>query len=179
MIHDTAYMEVPLWKNLDSLRIQNPPIFYANPMPTKNRSQWLRSFFNKWIRLYRGLLQVFGFVLWSSRRGPYVPTLLIAVLVGESTTRLGTLPSQLLEPIYPPTKALANTPAMTRSIANNRTISNAFSFKEIPYQARCQPFMFKRPLSQFHLGLLSKFVESAVSWDLSSPCPTPDAWKLP
>ena len=89
---------------------------------------------------------------------------------------MGTLPSQLLEPIYPPTKALMTTPAMTRSIANNMTtISNALSFIAIPFQARGHPFMFKRPLSQFHLGLLSKFVESAVSWDLPSPCPTPDA----
>ena len=103
------------------------------------------------------------------------PQFLTAILVGESTTRVSTLPSQLLEPIYPPTKALMNTPAMTRSITNNRAISNAFSFIEIPYRARCHPFMFKRPLSQFHLGLLSKFVESGVSWDLSSPCPTPDA----
>ena len=103
------------------------------------------------------------------------PQFLTAILVGESTTRVSTLPSQRLEPIYPPTKALANTPAMTRSIANNMTISNAFSFIATPYQARGHPFTFKRPLSQFHLGLLSKFVESAVSWDLPSPCPTLDA----
>ena len=89
--------------------------------------------------------------------------------------RVSTLPSQLLEPIYPPTKALASTPAMMRSIANNMTISKAFTFIAIPHQARDHPFMFKRPLSQFHLGLLSKFVESAVSWDLPSHCPTPDA----
>ena len=30
-------MEVPLWKNLDSLRIRNPLIFYANPMPIKRK----------------------------------------------------------------------------------------------------------------------------------------------
>jgi len=89
--------------------------------------------------------------------------------------RVSNLPGQLLEPIYPPTKALAITPAMMRSIANNMTISKAFSFIKIPHQARDHPFMFKRPLRQFHLGLLSKFVESAVSWDLPSPCPTPDA----
>ena len=103
------------------------------------------------------------------------PQFLTAILVGESTTRVGTLPSQLLGPIYPPTKALANTPAMTRSIANNMTISNTFSFIAIPHQARGHPFIFKRPLSQFHLGLLSKFVESAVSWGLSPRCPTLDA----
>jgi hypothetical protein len=85
------------------------------------------------------------------------------------------MPSRLLEPIYPPTKALMNTPAMTRSIANNMTISNAFSFIAIPFQARAHPFMFKRPLSQFHLGLLLRSVKSAVSWDLPSPCPTPNA----
>ena len=89
--------------------------------------------------------------------------------------RVSNLPGQLLEPIYPPTKALAITPAMMRSIAKNMTISKAFSFIAIPHQARDHPSMFKRPLRQFHLGLLSKFVESGVSWDLASPCPTPDA----
>ena len=89
--------------------------------------------------------------------------------------RVRILPGQQLVPIYPPTKALASTPAMMRSIANNMTISKAFSFIAIPHQARDHPFMFRRPLSQFHLGLMSKFVESAVSWDLPSPCPTPDA----
>jgi hypothetical protein len=89
--------------------------------------------------------------------------------------RVSNLPGQLLEPIHPPTRALAITPAMMRSIAKNMTISKAFSFIAIPHQARDHPSMFKRPLRQFHLGLLSKFVESAVSWDLPSPCPTPDA----
>jgi hypothetical protein len=89
--------------------------------------------------------------------------------------RVSNLPGQLLEPIYPPTKALASTTAVIRSIANNMTISKAFSFIAIPHQASGHPFMFKRPLRQFHLGLLSKFVESAVSWDLPSPCRTPDA----
>jgi hypothetical protein len=37
MIYSTEYMEVPLWKNLDSPRIQNPPIFYASPMPIKRK----------------------------------------------------------------------------------------------------------------------------------------------
>ena len=89
--------------------------------------------------------------------------------------RVSNLPGQLLEPIYPPTKALASTPAMMKSIANNMMISNAFTLIAIPYQTRGHPSMFKRPLSQFHLGLLSRFVESAVSWDLPSLCPTPDA----
>jgi hypothetical protein len=89
--------------------------------------------------------------------------------------RVSNLPGQLLEPIYPPTKALAITPAMMRSIAKNMTISKAFSFIKIPHLARDHLSMFKRPLRQFHLGLLSKFVGSAVSWDLPSPCPTPDA----
>ena len=89
--------------------------------------------------------------------------------------RVSTLPGQLLEPIYPPTKALASTPAMMKSIANNMMISNTPTFIAIPYQARDHPSMFKLPLNQFHLGLLSRFVESAVSWDLPSPCPTPDA----
>ena len=82
---------------------------------------------------------------------------------------------QLVYLIYPPQKALASTPAMTRSIANNMTISNTLSFIAIPHQARGHPFMFKPPLSPFHLGLMSNFVESAVSWDLPSPCPTLDA----
>jgi len=103
------------------------------------------------------------------------PQFLTAILVGESTTRVNTLPSQLLELLYLPTKALANTPAMTRTIAHNMTISKAFSFIAIPFQARGHPLTLKQPLSQFHLGLLSKFVESAVFWDLRSPCPTPDA----
>ena len=89
--------------------------------------------------------------------------------------RVSNLPGQLLEPIYPPTKALAITPAMMRSITNNMTISKAFNFIAIPHQASGHSFMFKRPLRQFHLGLLSKFVESAVFWDLPSPCLTPDA----
>ena len=93
--------------------------------------------------------------------------------------RVGNLPGQLLEPIYPRTKALASTTAVMRSIANNMTISKAFSFMAIPHQASGHPFMFKRPLSQFHLGLLSKFVESVVSWNLPSPCLTPDALRLP
>ena len=96
-------------------------------------------------------------------------------MVGESTKRVSTLLSQLLELLYPPTKALANTPAMTRTIAHNMTISKAFSFIAIPFQARGHPLTLKQPLSQFHLGLLSKFVEPAVSWGLSPRCPTPDA----
>ena len=103
------------------------------------------------------------------------PQFATAILVGESTTRLKTLPIQLLEPVYAPIRAFMNIPATTRSIANYMTISNAFSFIAIPYQARGHPLTLKRPLSQFHLGLLSKFLESAVSWDLLSPCPTPDA----
>ena len=50
--------------------------------------------------------------------------------------RVSTLPGHLLEPIYPPTKALASTPAMMRSIANNMTISKAFAFMAIHHQAR-------------------------------------------
>jgi hypothetical protein len=89
--------------------------------------------------------------------------------------RVSNLAGQVLEPIYPPTKALATTPAIMRSIANNMTISKAFSFIAIPHQASGHPFIFKRPLRQFYLVLLSKFVESAVSWDLPCPCLTPDA----
>jgi hypothetical protein len=89
--------------------------------------------------------------------------------------RVSNLPGQLLEPIYPPTKALASTTAVMRSITNNMTISKAFSFITIPQHASGHPFRFKLPLRQFHLGLLSKFVEFAISWDLPSPCPTPDA----
>jgi hypothetical protein len=89
--------------------------------------------------------------------------------------RVSNLPGQLLEPIYPPTKALAITTAVMRIIANNMTIFKAFTFITIPHLASGRPFMFKRPLRQFHLVLLSKFVESAVSWDLPCPCPTPDA----
>ena len=102
-----------------------------------------------------------------------------AILVGQSTMRGSTLPSQLLEPVYLPKNALTNTPAMTRSIANNTTISNALIFKTIPFQARAHPLTLKRPLSQFHLGLLSKFVESATSWGLSPLCQTAAAAKLP
>ena len=93
--------------------------------------------------------------------------------------RVSTLPSQLLELLYPPTKALANTPAMTRSIANNMPISNILSFMAIAHQARGHPLTLKQPLRQFHLGLLSEFVESASSWGLSPRCPTPAAEKLP
>jgi len=35
MIPCTAYMEVPLWKNLDFPRSLNSPCFNANPMPIK------------------------------------------------------------------------------------------------------------------------------------------------
>ena len=55
--------------------------------------------------------------------------------------RVSNLPGQLLEPIYPLTKALAITPAMMRSIAKNMTISKAFSFIAIPHQARDHPSM--------------------------------------
>jgi len=46
MIPCTAYMEVPLWKNLDSPRRPNSPCFNANPMP-KEAEPKLRMFFEK------------------------------------------------------------------------------------------------------------------------------------
>jgi hypothetical protein len=37
MIPCTAYMEVPLWKNLDFPTSPNPPLLDANPMPRKRK----------------------------------------------------------------------------------------------------------------------------------------------
>jgi hypothetical protein len=37
MIYCTAYMEVPLWKNLDFPRSPNPPFLVANLTPIKRK----------------------------------------------------------------------------------------------------------------------------------------------
>jgi len=107
---------------------------------------------------------------------PQFPT---AILVGESTTRLRTLPIQLLEPVYAPIRALMNIPAMTRSIANNITISNILSFMVIPFHTRDHPFRFRLTLTQFPFRLLLESVKSAVSWGLFFLCLTADVAEFP